>query len=890
MTCCATIEICNQELLDAAPRHLLINGRLLLNTAINLTKKREELNEFGTIKGEGALSISIQYNDLTNFLFSSYFRVTEYNNNFDDIEIQVSVKGKVLQFNKLRVLSKDDNSKQYDFQLIQGNLHWKDAAANCPICEGVDYGKFTFTQIEMVQNWQSEALYDIGKLGYFLGVVDYGGSDQFGGVHLDTLRPLFHKYKLAKDLLCKIGWNFVSPVWETEWGRRQVAHLTDNLGSLSDPKKFGFRVEMENGDSNVGQNLVWSTIVRNNGDYVNTQVNGKHQGGQNLSGQYIICLCIEVSGSSANLPVDFTLYIRAGSEGVTSRVFSYPGTGIQTYCIEYGADLTEGLNSVNAQINLISNPTGPTPALLFFTNNSYLESKASSVCIKYGQTIEVSNFLSSAISLEQLLAGMVHDVSGLIVTDYNTKTVHLYSPYDENVFGEETEGFYKPEIKDLKGVICKSLKAITPNGKALRYCVLGYKESSDNLIQSSGYGKTNPLHGRVVDLGNSLTEGYKYNLNPLFEPTLDKALNHSQGITIPVMWDNDGGETPSKNIGPRQLTAIGYVKQTYTDENGNIIDKVLNQIATNFENPNPVFSNSEFFGYVSHCPIPTIDVVGSRSPVFHNVYGSKANDQFIFWDEVIRQQQFGISHNYLAYISIAEYCNLDFRTRYCLQYGGVKYFYRLSEISDFEPCSGISTPITLEPELNREKCSAEFAEQNTIVFTKQCCVHYYMFSELTQAQAATARVPFFRVNGANILPVSVINPSIGQPIPQPITFSPDIEVPGSTNAGNTLFINPSVINSLNLISNGLISFDTASYQDYQDCFNSIGSLGQIGAFKITTDLSVQSFIVIITTDYGAYKYTQNGLFIFSNGQYVDADQVLGTANLIDNGPCNCKMI
>lgn len=166
----------------------------------------------------------------------------------------------------------------------------------------------------------------------------------------------------------------------------------------------------------------------------------------------------------------------------------------------------------------------------------------------------------------------------------------------------------------------------------------------------------------------------------------------------------------------------------------------------------------------------------------------------------------------------------------------------------------------------------------------ESCVHYNWLNNLSQSTAAVSYITRFRVNGSDLI-VS----------PQVIQWSPSVFVPGSSN---TIVTNPSLVNTLNALSNNLIAFELADFDDYQSCFNTIpGMIAFIGLLRIVASTCVTSFEIIIdlqnpspVSGQGDYRYTQNGLDIFNGGSWVDITTVLGTSYMIDNGPCDCFTI
>jgi hypothetical protein len=166
----------------------------------------------------------------------------------------------------------------------------------------------------------------------------------------------------------------------------------------------------------------------------------------------------------------------------------------------------------------------------------------------------------------------------------------------------------------------------------------------------------------------------------------------------------------------------------------------------------------------------------------------------------------------------------------------------------------------------------------------QRCVHYNWLNALSQGTTINSYITKFAINGSNLYGT-----------PQVMQWWPSVFVPGS---GNTVITNPSLVNTLNFLSNNLMAFELATFADYGTCFNTPPVASAfLGLLRIWRSTCVTSFEIVIALTPGSpvfgagtYRYTQNGLEVFLNGIWSPADAAYGTTYMIDNGPCGCGLI
>lgn len=702
MDCCVTIIICTQSLIDCAPKHLLNDkGQLTFSTSLRLTKKRAELNEFGTLKGAGAFGFSLDYGKLSNYLFSEAFNL--YNVDFDlkKIDVIVKARDKILEFDTLCFLYESDSDKTYELQLLQLNNNFKARAKEQSICcDTLDYPDVCYDLLSLQQNWDNENEYlDQLSDGYYMGAVDYGGAEG-QGVRLDYLKPLFHKKHLLEQLMCKIGYELCAPAFDTPWGRKQIGMFTGNLNNVESEEKFGLKVKPIDTLNLilVGNNysVPFNETIYDAGPFWS---NGQ---AARFTGKYRYCYCIEILSSAGNVPFTFNLNVAQGNGAVTlSPDFTYSGSGTEKFFFE-----SEAVDLENAILNtlIFTRIAGIAPPSIIIGENSFFQVKPISVEVVWGQCYKAYNFLDASITTDKLFEALTHDINGLVHVDNATKKVYLFSPDDANVFNEIVQGFFRDEIDySLQNkAICDSRRIDNQKSTLKRYCVVGYKEPTDVCVKDLGYGKKRPLHGTIIDRGDEYLDEVEYKLNPMFEATIDKEIGTTEDgdfAIIPVMWDNDGGEKLSNNLCPRQLTAIGPVKQILsTDANGVRTYRIFRRGVV-LPDGTTFFTDGETIPFVSQCPQVVLE--GPDGEIIeepcYNTYDDKPFSQFnMFWKSSIQEALSNLLIEMLMQLSIADYCNIDFRNNYCITYNRETFTYRFIEVLDFNVCTFLTTPVRMQ--------------------------------------------------------------------------------------------------------------------------------------------------------------------------------------------------
>ncbi len=704
MANCIKIQVCDNNILKDAPPHLLTNGLINLPLPVDfnlsLSKTVAELNDIGQLKEDAALSFSVGYSPEWTFIFECILIPNVIDFGAVKIEVVVWRGDKLLEFDTIYLQSADDATCTYEVGIESRKSNICTLLEECRLCDTYDETEtFTFSYGNIDSNINTingNDGYQDGALGYLLAPIDRGGLDLDLGFTIEacSFLPLFSKLDLLQRIFCKIGYSFKSPIFESEWGRRQFVDLNTDLSETKFNDYFGFNLgiigtiplDLSGGSEQLYFPTVTTPYFDNNNFY--NPMTGIVSG---LCGTHQICFNVRLSIPPfipSNITFTGAITIRKNSSTLFSKIF----------------EINSSMGIVDIQGCSASSTFVPSDVLDVFIvpillsgsfdirvnsgSRWYNEPVKTSLCQDI--VIPINEFLSCDSTGKEFLEGVIHDINGKLLIDPLNNSVELYPPRQVDFFGERYDGYNLEEIEELS--IKPSSKVVTNNeNETDRYCEIGYKETSDKYIEDI-LVKEN-LFGTTIDLGDQYLEETKDNRNPLFEPTAEKEMNFTffnpdqKSVYASLIYTEDEGEEKSEGYDARQLTWHGLITQDYIDDNGDYQDRRWLRNG----------STRTSFPYLSQCPLATINE-GEALP-FYNVYYDE-NKENNFYDKFYKDEFFqAVTFSFKALLSFEQFCCIDvFRKRYCVRYRGVEYVFRMKAILDKLTCSNEPVQIEFIPE------------------------------------------------------------------------------------------------------------------------------------------------------------------------------------------------
>ena len=302
-----------------------------------------------------------------------------------------------------------------------------------------------------------------------------------------------------------------------------------------------------------------------------------------------------------------------------------------------------------------------------------------------GNTITVNELLREDIDCAQLYIAMAHLCRGVTDTNYNTKTVTLYSPFDFLFDGNEVEGFFRRNsgaVELTNKVLTESRQVEYNEQDRNRFVELRFANPSCAYIARTS-DEEHPF-SRTVDLGSGKA-GTDTPDNKLFEPSLEVFTPPSaiggDGLFLPAHWNNTEGNE-SNDIGIR----IGYHHGLTEQEDSTTGDA----LEFSFEG-----TLRTEFGYITQDPRTNIE---GTSPYHRLVFSDDAQDLYeLCYRRFLKEQFNATTIEFLIWINNQEYVDFKFRKPIFIEYESTALLYQAIALKDFATGKRISTPILLTP-------------------------------------------------------------------------------------------------------------------------------------------------------------------------------------------------
>ena len=720
----------------------------------SMSKEVSNLTDFDTIKGDGVLGLNLPKTDKNVALVEGKGLpgAFEYDH-YLLIPVRVSHGMFVERQNALRILTNNDKAQGYEADIIDENEFWKEILGNTRIGD-VFLGSFTLSQANLEANWLDH-VYNDGDAGVYFGLASYANwkneafyvtvppDDQTildVGTQVVTadFRPFFHFLFLMQKVFCAIGYEFRSPIFESDWGRQLVTYVLEDLSGSDGLEGFKYKaVTTEDYDtipladpSAIPGNpafLVDTTELQAIDDYdlgydrggspgfyvLNPSGTGNNKyGAIGLTGRHKIKVDITLDTTATGNKHTFQIVLLAWDGNTFIAGINSPTLLIDNerkrFRHEFEPATIDPTWRYTVAIDVINIfATGSADGRHTVVAGSSVENIPLEVSIEEDMLMPLSSFINYNLTGEDLLKAGLHLIGGgNIYTDHIGKTVWVYHPDQVVIWdGEEPEAFYMPDYRaEELEVLCNSEITKIQDRVNERYLRLAFKTPKDAWAVERGYSKLNPLYGRLIDFGAN--KGYKEKTkdsqNPLFESTLLVEAIEIQGtgdhaIHIPALWDNNDRVYSTKSE-PRILYAAGLLEQVIIEDDGGgtptlaewrFHDTQRTAFPVMFQQSNHPYRTSGG------------DVVYFEQNV---AYGEETIDLYKFWEQRLKEDMYALTIQYLSLIDAAFYAAENFRRPRRIYYDGRWALVKLAKISDFRPLERISTPIDVVVKLEENEC------------------------------------------------------------------------------------------------------------------------------------------------------------------------------------------
>ena len=592
--------------------------------------------------------------------------------------------------------------------------------------------------------------YQDGTLPIFPPVANYGKRVAPGCISIEDLRIWFSPLFILREGFCKAGWKFVCPMLESDTGRRLWIYiLAEDFQNRSAGTSRAFNATLTTPVAIPGFTFGTVPAFVFDNDSVTP---GFDNGGfyDNTTGQF---------GGTA-LKSDFTVQITV--TGTSTPIAGASGVFIE---IRKRNSITNSLTTIvsggNNQLTTGTHTLTVTASDVVVTASDIIEVAVVEIGfpgtvdsgtfynvpkeaqIAEGDSIELSQIISSNYTVLDLLKGMVHLFNWKVETDSILREVRFFPEDGGEWYTEgDLEAFFRSneQAKDWTDkVVCNTMEVDIKANKTKRNFLLEFKkDNGDFLVKEAPFDY--PLHSKNIDFGSDFKEGTKKSPNPFFAATIndfDFAVRYiwgggSTGFPdtvpyIPHLWKSERSDDGTE---PEQITKV-VPRIVLAHEFGRMLV------------PPYGANGSQTSGDFTICRDIYPDGVGGKAyysatgqifpPGFRNsipsggvpvdykdavVYGSdeyNANlpgNYEIFYKDAIDRIYFAVPIEFLIRLTLEDFLNFSPRDRIFIRYfsdrfGEINFYSRVSKISDFVLNKMISTPVELQP--------------NDQSFTLDCC-------------------------------------------------------------------------------------------------------------------------------------------------------------------------
>lgn len=662
-------------------------------------------------------------------ILKKYFNANIVDNNYDEIEVEVFSGSHIFTENELYIKTCASGKITADLRLSVD--HWGRGAKNLKL-QDLPYPdvQTTCDWVKLVNSTQypyvvSSDFNSQTNQGIYIPYVKYGRTigDPFnstgnsGGrnngriVPIEYARPWHYATGILQRGLCVLGWQLKSPLFEAELGRKIIAYVFD--------RKYGLVEDTETTKTDLSArghvgaqyfmpfpwlNGTAGTVRFPNIDYDATGSLSP------IDGIYVNGGEINVSGKVVFEPgikdIDIRIaLVRIGIQSGTG------GTLLATNTIETETfERVQGEVTWEFDVKNISTTRQDRLAIMLWKSNqssfmaikpeTFIEIEGVRTYFKEGKTENLGKIIDGEYTFLKFIKGLSAALNLRFKTDWGRRTVEIYQPYRQNMFGEDVEGFYIEEtIEDIEALINpKSKKVTTPAVETPRVQKILFKETTDKEIEELEL--VDELWSIEVDLGEKFTLVDETEIrNPFFEPSYSNQIVTSRTSFIHSIRIKGDIEHPF-NIGPRIALAHGNVEQ---DPSG-VRKPTLRYCTWDDPQTSLIPTASQF----TSIPLGQHNVIGGpvAIPDANLIYAVNEevyefNPAVTLYNLVYKRWLFeqlnNLTLDYLVELSQKNYLSIDFRKYYSFVHMGRYTVSRMDKVTDYHWCGKLQTPVTFIP-------------------------------------------------------------------------------------------------------------------------------------------------------------------------------------------------
>jgi len=750
MANCVSIRL--QEVFDYIPeKYVEGDGYVYLDLKpdfdLRETKQLTELNEEGKLTFTFQLGFDLPWTEKNFAVLKKFLHSNHTDNDRKQINVDVVNGSHVTSENQLYVTK--GKLGRIDAQLKLSLNHWALKSANLKLKE-IQQEDFEFSIANLTDVIENQKLYDKDNAGVWLPYFDYGTIIRDHSItgrtfnfvaQIYQMRPWFHVSGILRNGFCNVGWNFISPLFDSTYGKSLITYLLDRNYGISDP-----RVPLLNARASVQENyIVGFQFLGGRGDRVAFPESEEDNGGNlsdfnaiysgvgevNVKGR--VRITVAKKGTTITLRygnLTKTTVTGGNSMGTSPLIDSFEAT-----TSEDDEDIAWNFEAANIPIGDLDRygvfiQKQPADSLVAVRNNkdddgnviqgeegSYIQYTGVRKYWEKGDVVNLADMIDPEWLFLDFVKGITHLLNLKWYTNFRTLEVLALQPYEVELMGEVLESFFiEDSVENLIAKIDpKTVQTTSPQVDQERRILLSYKDSTDEYVKNMNFA--NSLYSHTEDLGEKFTVDKTKELpNPFFEATAEGALSNTRlpGLTLSISKMRDGSRY-GWNYGPRVVLAHGYRKIRLSDTGGipfsglggggtpglRLFDwgadsKKLIPLASSFvrhevaETEND--ENAEDFILI------TDNVAFGLNPEL----GDYDTVKTLYWHVYrrwLKEQLNNMTIQYLVSLTNVDFRALDFRSYYLIEHLGRLVKVRINSVNDFHYCGTISTPVDFIPEI-----------------------------------------------------------------------------------------------------------------------------------------------------------------------------------------------
>lgn len=696
--------LCTQiEILEELPwvsSDLMINGRLILDLksedeSIPQNIKNEELTDFNKIQVNESIGVDVPKTPRNDMILSHVLDHNTFRRK-NGILVRAWQGASPLIWNRLFVVK--DNSSGYSIELRHGDNHWV-VQANRLHLNKLDLGEFEFSKNNVEDIQENNDIYLDGDLGIYFPLVNFGSTYRNGFITPEDYRVHHYVLNILQKGFCAIGYTFKSPIFEsTKWRKVSSYILSATYGDFVDKKRFevSFIEDFEFEFLTPQLVLLFDDVI------VDEQNSYEVSSGEYSNTTYAKFLCyidLEIKDRATNEPwvtIEARIIVKSGS---TEKEIAFESIDLDQngkVSLTLISDKTAVINTDKVFVRVLrkNQPASFHRTKITILETSKFFNEPIANFYSEGDIIDLAAIIHPDYTFADFLKGLLHPISGMIVTNWTTREVTIYPPNTIDLYGEQIEGYNKEEYINIqKYVVPGSRDATADEVEIKRYAHLHFKKGNDQVVKEFEELENELPFAKMHDFGERFKDSTKDYPNPFFEATLNKEWKgvgeQTVGPYVPHMIDNNNNEL-SFDISPRILYIEGktFMRSINADRMSSFTYEDL---------------------YVASIPLAFQQIKGFQKQTggpgeledFETVliYGDDDNDFFnLYWKKKLQSLFDSVRLNFLVHLDLNTIDLYSLRKRYVFVYNDIPVNARIAQISDFNGCSSLPTPVDMTVE------------------------------------------------------------------------------------------------------------------------------------------------------------------------------------------------